>query len=139
MTLSYPYDEASRAGANVRFPSIFAYLRQSFAAAHTKIERLHLVFLDRERRYLDDYVMIGNSSASVPVRMRDIFKHALRIDASGLLAAHNHPSGDCRPSDTDIFATKRLQEIGHALDIELHDHLIFTREKVYSMRAGGKL
>ena len=139
MTLSYPNDEASGAGANVRFPSIFVYLRQSFTAAHTKIERLHLVFLDRDRQYLDDFVMAGNSPATVPVRMRDIFKHALRLDAAGLLAAHNHPSGDCRPSNADICATKRLQEISHALDIELHDHLIFTREKVYSMRAGGKL
>jgi DNA repair protein RadC len=71
--------------------------------------------------------------------MRDVFAEALRLGASGMILAHNHPSGECRPSDNDIAATRRLAEVALALDVALIDHLIFTHEAVYSMRAGGLL
>ena len=61
------------------------------------------------------------------------------MGARGLIVAHNHPSGDCRPSRSDILATHRLKEVAIALDIELIDHLILTENAVYSMRAGGDL
>ena len=64
---------------------------------------------------------------------------ALRLDARGIILAHNHPSGECRPSGCDIAATHQLAAVASALDIELIDHLIFTHEAVYSMRAGGLL
>jgi DNA repair protein RadC len=73
------------------------------------------------------------------LRMRENFGEALRLDAHGLILAHNHPSGHCRPSSCDIIATRRLAEVARALDIVLIDHLILTDEAVYSMRAGGLL
>ena len=71
--------------------------------------------------------------------MRENFGEALRLDAHGLILAHNHPPGHCRPSSCDIIATRRLAEVARALDIVLIDHLIFTDEAVYSMRAEGLL
>lgn len=73
------------------------------------------------------------------VRMRENFGEALRLDARELILAHNHPSGQCRPSSCDMTATRRLAEVARALDIVLIDHLILTDEAVYSMRAGGLL
>ena len=119
--------------------TLFGYLHQCFATAAPDEERFHVVFLDRDRNYCDDCVLSCGSSVHLPVRLRDVFARALIQDARCLVVAHNHPSGDCRPSDADLSATRRLHEIARALDIELLDHLIFTREKVYSMRAGGKL
>lgn len=97
------------------------------------------MFLDEQRAYLDDAPMGSGCAGSMSVRMREIFGHALAVGASGILVAHNHPSGQCRPSQFDIDATRRLKTVAQALDIELLDHLIFTQDAVYSMRAGGNL
>jgi DNA repair protein RadC len=64
---------------------------------------------------------------------------ALRHNATGIILAHSHPSGYCRPSGCDIATTRRLAQVAQALDIALVDHLIFTADAVYSMRAGGLL
>lgn len=125
--------------ADPQFAVLFDYLHRSFDLADYARERFHVVFLDRSRRYLDDSVLASGSSIHLPVRLRELFARALRLDAAGIIVAHNHPSGDCRPSSQDIHATQRLRDVGQALDIELLDHLIFTREKAYSMRAGGRL
>jgi DNA repair protein RadC len=71
--------------------------------------------------------------------MRSLFGEALRLNAAGMILAHNHPSGQCRPSDCDIAATRRLQDVGRALDITLSDQRSFPRKALYSMRAGGLL
>lgn len=123
----------------VQLAGMMAYLRQILTATHTDEEQFHAIFLDAGRGYLDDCRMGSGNSAHMPIRLRELFAKALSLGASGIIVAHNHPSGDCRPSQSDVAATRRLVEIGRALDIELLDHLIVTRERVYSMRAGGKL
>lgn len=102
-------------------------------------ERFHAMFFDESRTCLGDASVGLGNSGTIGLRMRDLFGRALSVRASGLLIAHNHPSGLCRPSQFDIVATRRLKEVGLALDIELLDHLIFTQDAVYSMRAGGNL
>ncbi|MGN6495755.1 MAG: JAB domain-containing protein, partial [Tsuneonella sp.] len=59
--------------------------------------------------------------------------------AGGFLLAHNHPSGDCRPSEEDVAATRHLAAVGAALELELVDHVIVTRHRALSLRAGGYL
>jgi DNA repair protein RadC len=73
------------------------------------------------------------------LRMRLLLGEALRLDAAGIILAHSHPSGICRPSPSDITATHQLAMVARALDVSLVDHLIFTNDAVYSMRAGGLL
>lgn len=102
-------------------------------------ERFHAMFFDEYQSYLDDASVGSGKLGTIEIRMRDLFTRALAVGASGILIAHNHPSGHCRPSQFDITSTRRLKLIGEALDIELLDHLIFTQDAVYSMRAGGKL
>lgn len=124
---------------SAQYLAMISYLQRAFASVPIGQERFHVIFLDPNRTYLGDGVVAGGSSMHLPVRLRDLFSRALQIGARGLILAHNHPSGNCRPSDNDIAATNRMVEIGKALDIEIFDHLIFAREKIYSMRAGGKL
>lgn len=122
-----------------RLSGMIEYLRAVVLDDHGHAERFHAVFLDFDRRYIGDAAMgLGNAS-TLTLRMRDLFGRALGVGANAIIVAHNHPSGNCLPSETDIAATRRLEAIGAALDIELVDHLIFTREAVYSMRAGGDL
>jgi DNA repair protein RadC len=100
-------------------------------------ERLHVLYVDRSGVYLGDTPMGIGGVGGLSLRMRDLFSKALTHHAHGILVAHNHPSGQCRPSQADIVSTRRLESVATALDIELLDHLIFTKDAVYSMRAGA--
>lgn len=114
-----------------RHGAMIAYLRSVVLSPGAFHERCHVVFVDAS---------IGLGGLNVlSLRMREIFGEALRLDAHGLILAHNHPSGHCRPSSCDSTATRRLAEVARPLDIVPIDHLIFTDEAVYSMRAGGLL
>ena len=58
------------------------------------------------------------------VHPREVFKRALLNNASNIMVAHNHPSGDPNPSKEDIQITERLKEAGNLLGINLLDHII---------------
>ena len=124
-------------GANQR--AMVDFLRARVLEPPACLERFHTIFLDDQFAFLGDAPMGTGGAASLSVRMRDLFGAALNLQARAMIAAHNHPSGQCRPSQYDIDSTRRLKSIADALDIELLDHLIFTRTSVYSMRAGGLL
>lgn len=115
------------------------YLRRSLIAQHCEDEKFHAIFLDRRNAYLGDAGFGTGCGPALSLRMRELFSRALELGTAGILVAHNHPSGICRPSETDIAATRRLHAVGAALDIELLDHLVITRDAVFSMRAGGLL
>jgi DNA repair protein RadC len=119
--------------------AIIDFLRAMVVTHPLSAERFHVLFLDDVRGYLGDAPMGIGAAGALSVRMRELFARALSLSASGIIVAHNHPSGDCRPSEFDIRATQRLKSVAEALDIELLDHLIFTQDAVYSMRAGGNL
>lgn len=123
----------------VQTTAMIRYLRGAVLSAPKGCERFHAVFLDARQAYLADASMGVERITALTLRMRDLFSKALAVGARGLIVAHNHPSGDCRPSRSDILATHRLKEVAIALDIELIDHLILTENAVYSMRAGGDL
>ncbi|RNJ62389.1 MAG: DNA repair protein [Porphyrobacter sp. IPPAS B-1204] len=100
-------------------------------------ERGHAVFVDANSIWLGDAPCGIGTMSTLSLRLRGLLGDALRHDAAGIILAHSHPSGHCRPSGCDIAATRRLADIAKALDIALIDHLIFTSDTIYSMRAGG--
>lgn len=122
-----------------RLSAMIEYLRSVVLRAPEHGERFHAIFVDARRNYLSDASLGQGDINKLTLRMRELFGRALAEGATAIIIAHNHPSGNCRPSPHDIEATIRLSAIGQALDIELLDHLIFTHNSVYSMRAGGIL
>jgi DNA repair protein RadC len=122
-----------------RTVAMIAYLRSIVMAPPATHERGHAIFVDTNRAWLGDAPFGLGSLSALSGRMRALLGDALRHDAAGIILAHSHPSGQCRPSGCDIAATRRLSEVARALDIALIDHLIFTADAVYSMRAGGLL
>jgi DNA repair protein RadC len=122
-----------------RTAAMIAYLRDTVLAPPAVKERGHAIFVDHARAWLGDAPCGVGSMSTLVLSMRALLGEALRHDATGIILAHSHPSGHCRPSGCDIAATRRLAEVAGALDIALVDHLIFTRTAVYSMRAGGVL
>ena len=78
----------------------------------------------------------GNVSASL-VRVGELFRDAVRLGASGLILAHNHPSGDPTPSPDDLHLTAEALAAGRLLDIELLDHLVVGHDAWVSLRDRG--
>jgi DNA repair protein RadC len=66
-----------------------------------------------------------------------IFKLAVDELASGIIVVHNHPSGNLKPSDSDINLTKKIKEAGKVLEISLLDHLIIDHDRYFSFADEG--
>lgn len=122
-----------------RTASMIAYLRSLVLAPPAQYERGHAIFLDAHSAWLGDAPCGIGTMTTLAIRMRALLGEALRHEAAGIILAHSHPSGHCRPSGCDIATTRRLASVARALEITLIDHLIFTTDAVYSMRAGGLL
>lgn len=75
-------------------------------------------------------VSMGSLQASI-VHPREVFKSAILSNASGIILLHNHPSGDCQPSEADIAVTKRLIDAGELLGISVLDHIVIGEQKNY--------
>lgn len=130
---------ASALSQDRRAAAMIAYLRSLVLAPPAQHERGHAIFLDAHSAWLGDAPCGIGTMTTLAFRMRALLGEALRHDAAGIILAHSHPSGHCRPSGCDIATTRRLADVARALDITLIDHLIFTADAVYSMRAGGLL
>lgn len=87
-------------------------------------EHFCAAFFDSKGKPIGQKVIhIGTLNMSV-VGAREVFREAVRHNASSVIVAHNHPSGDPEPSPEDIRVTKALKEAGALLEIPLHDHLV---------------
>jgi DNA repair protein RadC len=102
-------------------------------------EVLAVGHLGEDRRLIEMVVIGGGGLDSIGLQLRRIFGDALRLGASGLIVAHNHPSGDPEPSRQDIEATRTLAATGASLGVRLHDHFIFAGGEMRSLRALGLL
>lgn len=84
-------------------------------------------------------VFVGSLNASI-VHPRETFQRAILANAASIVAFHNHPSGDPEPSREDIAVTKRLDEAGQLLGIQLLDHVIIGSNGRYtSLKEAGYL
>ena len=75
-----------------------------------------------------------------PMSVRSVFSRALLSGSASVIIAHNHPSGDPTPSQTDIDVTEKLKSAGKLLEIPVIDHLIIGSDKsFYSFKANGQI
>lgn len=101
-------------------------------------ESLWVAHVDSQARCLHVTCHEGDETgARFPIR--DIIADAAKHGSAGILLAHNHPSGDARPSESDRRATRRLASAAEALDCTVIDHLIFAGDDCTSFRRIGLL
>ena len=101
------------------------------------VEELHVFYLDAKSRLMkNELTTRGTINASV-LYPREIAKRALELGATGVMIAHNHPSGDSKPSTQDIEMTRKLATGLRLLDIILYDHFVVGTGHVYSFKAHG--
>ncbi len=118
-------------------PKLGEYLRLQLAV-HSD-ERLLAIFVDQQSRYLHDEIICRGHVGQALIPVRILVKRAIDLGASGILLAHNHPSNDPTPSQSDIQATDDLRQFLSPIEITLLDHLVVTRQVIYSIKNGASL
>ena len=116
---------------------MLAYCRA--AMAREKNEHFRVLFLNRRNVLIADEVQQKGTVDHTPVYPREVVKRALELGATAIIMVHNHPSGDPKPSKADIDMTKEVADAGEKLGIQLHDHLIMTRDGHASFKEMGLL
>jgi DNA repair protein RadC len=116
---------------------LLAHLRSVVLHHADHRERAVVLYTDDARRYLGEAVLPTGSATTLALCPRVILARGFALGASGMILAHNHPSGECRPSAADVQATRRLIWLGQMVELVLLDHLIVTRAEAYSMRLAG--
>ena len=101
------------------------------------VEQFRVLFLDRKNRLIADEVLGRGTVDRAPVYPREIIKRCLALEATAIILAHNHPSGDPTPSQSDIDMTKQVQHSAKGVNVVVHDHLIIGRDNVVSFKSLG--
>jgi DNA repair protein RadC len=71
------------------------------------------------------------------MRVCELFRYAIRINAAAIIVVHNHPSGDPTPSPDDVVVTRAIVQAGKLLDIDVLDHLIIGKGQFISLKERG--
>lgn len=99
---------------------------------HLDREHFSILLLNSSKAIISiENISVGTLNNSL-VHPREVFKQAIRHSASTVILAHNHPSGDCMPSDLDFEITERLVEAGKIIGIDVIDHIIVGEDSYYS-------
>jgi len=100
-------------------------------------EHLRVMLLDRRNRVLETVDLYRGSVSSSQIRVGEIFREAVRKNASALIVIHNHPSGDPTPSPDDVAVTRAILQAGKMLDVDVLDHLVIGAGRWVSLRERG--
>ena len=97
------------------------------------------LFLNRSNSLIGSYKVSSGGITSTVVDIRLILSIALKSLSCSLILAHTHPSGNLKPSTTDMEMTYKIKEAAKFMDIRLLDHLIISTEGYYSFADEGEL
>src|SRR5205085_8968880 len=115
-----------------------AFFAGCFSESDPARESLWVAHVDKQAQCLHVTSHAGDASgAHFP--LKDILTDAAKHGSAGIVIAHNHPSGDSRPSESDRRATRRLVAAAEALDCAVLDHLVFAGAECSSFRRLGLL
>jgi len=105
--------------------------------AYEPTEQVRTLYLDTRNRLLRDQLVASGSVNRVNISPREIVRRAMDVGATGMILAHNHPSGDPTPSKSDILITREIRQAADLFELRLHDHIIIGKRGWYSFRAAG--
>ena len=115
---------------------VIRYLRMKLGGGRK--ECFMVLYLNSQNHLLTTGIVQGTVDRAA-VYAREVAEKCLLCRATGVIVAHNHPSGVCDPSPEDINLTRRLKTALASLNIALHDHIIVTASAHLSFRAAGLL
>lgn len=116
---------------------IIDYLRMSIG--HEAVEHVRVLFIDTKGRIIKDEIKEAGMPNRAPILIKEIVKKGVELNASSIVLAHNHPSGDVQPSKEDEEITKQLVQSCLAVDITVIDHMIMSSGSFFSFKHNGLL
>lgn len=103
------------------------------------VELFMVIYLNRSNRIMGwSRISVGGQAGTI-VDPKVIFQIALKANSSSIILAHNHPSGNTKPSENDIRLTTKMENAGKFLDLPILDHIILTSEEFFSFADEGFL
>ena len=103
------------------------------------VEEFKVLLMNRSNAVLGIIAVSKGGVSGTVTDVRIVYQAAIKANASGIIVAHNHPSGNQNPSESDSKITNKIKEAGNLLDIQLLDHIIITSEDYYSFADNGLL
>jgi len=100
-------------------------------------EELWVACLDTKNRLIKIAKVYRGSVNTAMIRVGEVYKEPLRLNAAAIIVAHNHPSSDPTPSPEDILVTRQIVEAGKLLDVDALDHLVLGGNRYVSLRERG--
>ncbi len=116
-----------------------AYLVLKNHLSDLRTEEFWAIFLNQSNKIIHIAQLTQGGISQSIVDVRILFKTALEHFSTGIIIAHNHPSGNLKPSREDIDITQKVKEAGKLLMIQLLDHLIITQNSYFSFSDEGLL
>lgn len=110
----------------------FQYITHRANLSDIPHEEFWLITLNRAKRITGAFCISKGGTSATIVDSKILLKTAIDHLADGIIIVHNHPSGNCRPSNMDNALTSRLREGSKILDIEFVDHIIIAGKSYFS-------
>lgn len=104
-----------------------------------RTEEFWAIFMNNSNKVIHTSQLTQGGISQSIVDVRVLFKTALEYFSTGVIIAHNHPSGSLKPSKEDINITQKIKEAGNVLSIQLLDHIIITQHSYFSFSDAGLL
>lgn len=131
----YLEDKADTANIVVGCSDIGAFLLPKFVGRTN--EALMMVSIDNKNKIISCSVVAEGTVDSAKVSRRKIMEEAMKVKATRVILAHNHPCGVAVPSSEDVVMTKEIGRLFAQVGIELVDHIIVANDDYVSMAASG--
>lgn len=101
------------------------------------VETAKAIFLSNACKVLGLLDISTGGTTSTIIDPKVVFLPALKLNASFIILAHNHPSGKVKPSSNDLSLTEKMCKAGTVLDIKIMDHIIISKENYFSFADEG--
>ncbi|MCP5369687.1 MAG: DNA repair protein RadC [Rickettsiaceae bacterium] len=100
-----------------------------------KIEQFRVLFLNNKNILLADEILANGTIDQTPVYPREIVKRILFYEAASIILVHNHPSGNIKPSPSDIALTEQIIMACKTVNVKVHDHVIIGGNNYFSFKS----
>ena len=105
--------------------------------SHKQVEEFMIIYLNSKLYLIGEEIQQRGTLNQVAIHPREVIKSAMDKGASAIILVHNHPSGIVKPSCADIEITKNIVQAGSVVDVNVLDHLIISKDNVYSFVQNG--
>lgn len=129
-----------KAGSIVSSQEAYQFFRQLFSDDTIQLrESFYALYVNNAKKPLGYFLLGLGSTSAVVVDIKLLLSIAIKCNATGIVIAHNHPSGCLKPSKMDVSITTKAKEACKLFDITLLDHLILTDYSYFSFADNGMI